>query len=223
MPGQVTLYDTLGIEPDATEDEIRVAFRGLSRKHHPDRFMGEEREQAETRFQTITEAFNVLSRPESREKYDRELAMMTPSSSPSRGQDPKELAKRLAAKGAEDVKAGRIQEALEVLKLAIDHDDENARYHYFFGFALARTNGRERDGLRHLERAVSLEPNNAAFKAEAAVVCMAVGLASRGTRLAQDALALDPTNQKASAVLEKAESAQDDSSQGLLGRLRRKG
>jgi tetratricopeptide (TPR) repeat protein len=112
---------------------------------------------------------------------------------------------------------------LEDLKLAINHDDDNARAHYYYGYALSRVSGRDREGLRHLERAVALEPNNPTFKAEAAVVCVSVGLTERAIRFAHDALGLDPTNEKAKAVLDKVEEAEKPKSQGLLGRLRRKG
>jgi curved DNA-binding protein CbpA len=222
MRHRVTLYDTLGVEPDATEDDIRAAFRGLTREHHPDRFSGEERDRAEAHFQTITEAFNMLSRPEAREKYDRELAVLKPMGGGT-GLDPKELAKRLAAKGAEEIKAGRMQKAADHLKLAIDHDDENSRAHYFYGYTLSRMRGKEREGLRHLERAAALEPNNGAYKAEAAVVSVSVGMTSRALRLANDALALDPTNKKALAVLESSQDSDEEKAQGLLGRLKRKG
>jgi curved DNA-binding protein CbpA len=224
MPHQITLYDTLGVEPDASDEDIRSAFRKLTREQHPDRFAGSERQRAEERFQTITEAFNVLSRPESREKYDLEMSIRKPrAGAPSKAMDPKELARRLAAKGADSIRGGRLPEALDDLKLAIDHDDENSRAHYYYGYALSRINGREKEGLRHLERAVVLEPNNPTFKAEAAVICLAVGLTARAGRLASDALGLDPTNEKAKAVVAKIDEAEEPKSQGLLGRLRRKG
>lgn len=222
MRHQVTHYDTLGVKPDASEEEIRAAFRDLTREHHPDRYAGGEREDAEARFQAMTEAFNVLSRPESRQAYDKGLSM-SGTSSQSGGTDPRELSKRLAAKGAEQFRAGQMSEALDHLKMAIDHDDENSRAHYFYGVALSRVKGRERDGLRHLERATTLEPNNASIKAEAATVCLAVGMTSRAARLAEEAVALDPSSQKASAVLQKIGEETGDESQGLFGRLRRKG
>ena len=223
MRHQVTHYDTLGVRPDASEHEIRVAFRELTRKYHPDRFSGDERDRAEERFQAITEAFNVLNRPSSRESYDRGLSMAIGSTSNSKGTDPKELARKLAAKGAEELRAGRVHEAIEHLRMATDHDDGNSRAHYFYGLALGRVRGRERDGLRHLERAAVLEPNNAVFRAEAAMLCMSVGMTSRATRLAQEAIDLDPTSKKARAVLEKLEAGDGNGSQGLFGRLRRKG
>lgn len=222
MAHRITLYDTLGVQRDATEEQIRSAFRKLTRTSHPDRFFGEEREAAEARFQSITEAFNVLSRPESRDRYDRELAQRT--SGPSTGQmDAREIARRLAAKGVEALRAGRLEEALESLQLAVDHDQESDRANYFLGQVLARVRGRERDALRHLEKAVSLDPHNAIYKAHAAAAALAVGMTSRAERMAQDALAIDPTSDKAKRVLASIRGDDDTKKDGLFGRLRRKG
>ena len=220
MRHQITLYDTLGIERDATEQEIRAAFRKLAMKNHPDRFAGDQRENAEEKFQVMTEAFNVLSHPETREKYDLEISQGSES---SKGMDRKEIARRLAAKGSQTLREGNVQEALEDLKMAIDHDDECSRAHYFYGVALGKVAGRERDALRHAERAAVLEPDNATMKAEAAVLSLAAGMKSRAVRLAQQALDLDPTNVKASQVLQQAEAPAKSGGEGLLGRFRRKG
>ncbi|MFL7810541.1 MAG: DnaJ domain-containing protein, partial [Anaerolineae bacterium] len=62
-------YDTLGVSRDASEKEIKSAFRKLARKHHPDVNPGDP--QAEERFKEINEAYEVLSDPEKREKYNR--------------------------------------------------------------------------------------------------------------------------------------------------------
>lgn len=224
MPHQITHYDVLGVKPDAGEDEIRTAFRRLTRENHPDRFAGEQRARAEERFQTITEAFNVLSRPASREKYDMDLAMRRPNAAASTAaMDRKEISRRLLAKGVEQVRAGKVTDGVTSLKAAVDHDDDSAKAHYHYGFALMRLKGHEREGLRHLERAIQLAPNNAAFKAEAALACLAVGLSTRAARLAQEALDLDPTNDKASKALAEIADNDDSRSGGLLDRLRRKG
>ena len=53
--------EVLEVEPLASEDHIRAAFRRLARERHPDRFRGPERIAAEKEFQAITEAYNVLS------------------------------------------------------------------------------------------------------------------------------------------------------------------
>jgi curved DNA-binding protein CbpA len=223
MARRITLYETLGVERDATEEDIRTAFRRLSMKSHPDRFAGDERSIAEQRFQEITEAFNTLIRPEARERYDNELAVHGGAGLAGSALDAKEIARRLTAKGVDAYRGGNPAEAIEHLQLAIDHDDSADRAHYFMGFVLCQVAGRERDALRHLERAVALDPNNATYKGQAATAALAVGMNTRAERLAQDSLALDPTNKKAAAVVAKLETKTDAKADGLLGRFRRKG
>ena len=62
-------YETLGVSKSATEDEIRSAFRKLARKHHPD--VAKDKKTAEEKFKQINEAYEVLSDPEKRKKYDQ--------------------------------------------------------------------------------------------------------------------------------------------------------
>lgn len=62
-------YEVLGIKRDATEDQVRQAFRKLARKYHPDVNPGDRT--AEDKFKEINEAYEVLSDPEKRKKYDR--------------------------------------------------------------------------------------------------------------------------------------------------------
>ena len=70
MADQRSYYDVLGVDRAASTEEIRDAFRRLARDRHPDRLTGVERESAEREFQAITEAYNLLSNPESRARYD---------------------------------------------------------------------------------------------------------------------------------------------------------
>lgn len=62
-------YQILGVDRDASEADIKRAFRQLALKHHPDRNPGDS--EAEERFKAINEAYAVLSDPERRNQYDR--------------------------------------------------------------------------------------------------------------------------------------------------------
>src|SRR6266566_1166784 len=62
-------YETLGVPKTATEDEIRTAFRRLARKYHPD--VAKDKKAAEEKIKEINEAYEVLSDPEKRKKYDQ--------------------------------------------------------------------------------------------------------------------------------------------------------
>jgi molecular chaperone DnaJ len=62
-------YSVLGVERDASETDIKRAYRGLARKFHPD--VAEDKQSAEVRFKEINEAYEVLSDPQKRQQYDR--------------------------------------------------------------------------------------------------------------------------------------------------------
>lgn len=61
-------YEVLGIERNATEDDIKKAYRRLAKKYHPDINPGDK--DAEQRFKEINEAYEVLSEPSRRKQYD---------------------------------------------------------------------------------------------------------------------------------------------------------
>ncbi len=62
-------YQVLGVARGATQDEVRKAFRKLARTHHPD--VAKDKKAAEAKFREINEAYEVLSDPEKRKKYDQ--------------------------------------------------------------------------------------------------------------------------------------------------------
>ncbi len=65
-------YQILGVPEDATEDDIKNAFRKLAFKYHPDKNPGNEK-QAEAKFKEINEAYSILSDAGKRRQYDYAL------------------------------------------------------------------------------------------------------------------------------------------------------
>jgi DnaJ-class molecular chaperone len=67
-------YEILGVKRDATQKEIKKAFHGLSKKHHPDHGVGEkEKEKKHKIMREITEAYATISDVDKRKKYDISL------------------------------------------------------------------------------------------------------------------------------------------------------
>jgi curved DNA-binding protein len=61
-------YQTLGVSKNASQDEIKKAYRKLAVKYHPDK--NQDNKEAEERFKELSEAYEVLRDPEKRKKYD---------------------------------------------------------------------------------------------------------------------------------------------------------
>jgi DnaJ-class molecular chaperone len=62
-------YEVLGVKRDASEDDIKKAYRKLARQFHPDRNPGDK--QAETRFKEVQDAYDILSDKAKRAQYDQ--------------------------------------------------------------------------------------------------------------------------------------------------------
>ncbi|MEP7355035.1 MAG: molecular chaperone DnaJ [Acidobacteriota bacterium] len=62
-------YKTLGVERDASAEDLRKAYRKLARKHHPDLNPGDKA--AEDRFKQVQEAYDVLNDPKKKQMYDQ--------------------------------------------------------------------------------------------------------------------------------------------------------
>ena len=64
-------YALLGVKKDASVDEIKQAYRRLAKQHHPDLHPEKDKAQAGKKFKVINEAYEVLSDPQKKEKYDQ--------------------------------------------------------------------------------------------------------------------------------------------------------
>ena len=79
-----THYDLLGVSPSATQDEIRRAYHGLARRHHPDANPGQSDPSRRLKMAEINAAWEVLGNPEKRRAYDRSIG-----AAPHAGPDPR--------------------------------------------------------------------------------------------------------------------------------------
>ena len=188
MAGQRTYYEILGLDPQASADDVRAAFRRLARDRHPDRYDAGARAAAEREFQAITEAYNVLSDPDRRGRYDQGLTSFARAGAAN----PREVARALVAKAVGLMKLGEHAQAGELLAQAVAHDPQNARARHLFGLHLAQHGGRLDEGLRHLDQAIKLDPVNVRLLLDASRLFAMARMFARAMRYAQSAAELSP-------------------------------
>ena len=88
MAQQRDYYEVLGVDKNANADAIKKAYRKLALKYHPDKFASKsdaEKKEAEEKFIEAANAYDVLSDPEKRQKYDQFGPSMGPQGFPGGG------------------------------------------------------------------------------------------------------------------------------------------
>ena len=176
----------LGVSRQASAAEIRSAYAKLAREKHPDRFLDPaEKQRAHALFSELTTAFNTLANERTRNEYEAQLAKPKLTS-------PEEIAGDAYARGLQAFEARQYAEAVELFRSAVYHGPADARYHAALGRALGRTPQGSREAIQHAEKAVELQPQQAAFHALLAELYHQQGLRIRARKVVDAALRLAP-------------------------------
>ena len=192
----VDYYALLGVGREATEGEIRERFRSLARETHPDLAPTGLKADAESRFQELTEALNVLCNPERRQAYDRERLLA------SHGGAADAIVQDYMEQGNSAYRSGAYAEAAGNFALAALRDPKDARAHHHLGLASARA-GDLRAAVKALETAVSLDPHNVVLLKDAGKVFRKAGLLAKAEKSFQDAVSWDPGQTEARRALDE--------------------
>jgi len=198
-------FNVLEISPDASPDDIKAAYHRLAKRWHPDRFTGAEKEEAESKFRELAEAFSLLKDPLKRASLQQQMPKpqaATAEKEPESAQErtPEDWA--TMAKAAFD--EGKVDQARALIHYAIRLDDEKASYHALLASILEREGGDLRAVVKALETAVRLAPRDVDSHIRLAGHFQTLGMAARAQRHLQVAQELSPNHPKLRAAAAKA-------------------
>ncbi len=188
---KVNYYELLGVDRSASEKEIRDRFRKLAREQHPDRYKGTDKTAAERKFQTLTEAVNVLTNPARRKQHDADVAAPGARVAAS---DPAQIGKAYLSKGIKAYREGDLRSAYENFDMATKHNPTDAKGFHYLAMAASRIPAYARQAVQAIETAVQREPMNGAYLKEAGLICKRAGLTAKAERYLDEALKWDADN-----------------------------
>ena len=214
VEGADSLYAVLGLAQDCTLAAIRKSYFGLAKQFHPDKFhRGDAKllRRVEVAFSTLAQSYETLKEPKSRELYDSKLKReraerANRDSSEGTSATGHYLHSERAAQEFEHGRGllmeGNWEEALPYLARAVHFVGDNARYHAMYGKALSHDEGQRHRAVNAMQKAVSLDPQNAAFRMMLAEFLVKVNLIKRAEGELNRLLALQPDHEEARSLLD---------------------
>lgn len=165
-------YAVLAVPRNATEDQIRQRFRELARTRHPDRFQGAEKARAETEFQEVTQAFNVLADAERRRKHD--LDLIRPEE-PASASDPRQAFRAYLQRGVKAYKEKNWLEAASNFDQATQADPKSGQAWHHLAQACSQQRNWLSRAVTAIDHACQLEPMNVTYLKQAGRICALAG------------------------------------------------
>jgi len=209
---KVNYYEVLGVDRSASEQVIRDRFRQLARENHPDRYKGPDKAEAERKFQTLTEAVNVLTNPARRKQHDAEVG----AGGAKATTDLAQVGKAYLQKGMKAFQEGNLAVAYENLDMAVKHSPDAKSFH---ALALSATHipAYARQSVQAIESAVQRDPVNATYLKDAGLICKRAGMVAKAERYLDEALKWDPTNVEVQTALAEVRQARGEAKEGQKG------
>lgn len=172
-------YKVLGLSPDATDEEVKKAYRTLAKKYHPDRNPGDEA--AARKMQEINAAYEQITHPSSQNTgggysggysgqqggyggygYDPFEQWWRQQQEQQRRQEESRFRTNEARAAYNYIRYGRYQEALNALG-SVAPGDRDGVWYYLSAIANDAVGNRV-VAMEHIRRAVSMDPDNAEYR-----------------------------------------------------------
>lgn len=208
--GDVNFFELLGIDPMAEETAVHRAYTKLARLVHPSHAPAlamEGREPAlEILFERVTEAYLMLSDPELRARYRRDLesAGWQPAAlgGEARAEEKRREARRQFQIADHLATDGHYHDAVQLLEQTV-RVDPRGEYFALLGRCLARNPYWTQEAINRYLEAVRLEPRVAEYRRELALLFERGGNSARARQHLEAAAELDPTDEVTREALDR--------------------
>jgi curved DNA-binding protein CbpA len=208
-----TFYDVLGIDSKSEITEIKQAYLSLAKVFHPDKFHTESAEtlrRVQHAFAELTRAHDSLKNAESRDVYDyrmrKEIADREKTESlgdeAAKADSQAEQASLSFDRGFSLLLDGDAEAALPFLARAVHYDASVARYHAYYGKALASDESKRHKAEAEIQTAIKLDPESPTFRVLLAEFFIKFNLIKRAQGELTRLLERFPDNREAQKLLD---------------------
>lgn len=216
-----TYYDWLEVRHNAKGEEIKEAFYAMARIYHPDRLhsprLQDLRRNLEEILTKVTNAYQLLSDPDARERYDRSLrteaprgegsaprTFVSPQAAAEETIDPSEkAAEQHYQEAKKHFAGGDYHLTAELMDVSLRLDPSNASFHKLQAKALAKNPNWRVDAEEHFQAALKTDPFDVECLIGLGELYEAAGLVRKSERIFFRALGLDPENEELKKRLTK--------------------
>jgi tetratricopeptide (TPR) repeat protein len=194
LPG-ISSRELLEVDGEADGETIRRNYYRLARDFHPDRNFNSTDESVKSKltaiFDAVTAAYNAL-----KEEPAQEVALDPLEEAVEAVDNEKEADGRFKA-GVAEFKKGNIQGAVDHFRQAAELMPEISRYWNYLSLGYSRLPGKLKEAGDALAQAIRIEPMNADFYSNMGLICLKAGQKEKAHASFEEALRIDPSNEKA--------------------------
>ena len=216
VENDANFYEILDVEPEAAQTKIKQAYFTLAKHFHPDLFHREAdtllQQRVQQAFGKLAQAYDTLRYEKSREVYNfkirKELEKKEARGKTNFGTDDVNLQKQFE-QASDDFEQGfsllmeeEFEAAVPYLARAVHSAKDNARYHAYYGKALASDSNRLHKAEAELQTAIKLDEGNPDFRIMLAEFFIQVGFLKRADGELNRLLTAFPGNQEAKILLD---------------------
>ena len=202
MDTDKTYYEILGVSAGSSRSDIIKAFRDVVKERHPDRFTTpDEKKKAEDYLKTVTEAFNTLSKPDLRRKYDESLQS---GKSTSRTQSVGEQVERSMRQGKLKLDLDDFQSALSLFDHVVRLAPDNAEALFQAGMVRLKNPKWRTQGSSQVESAIERAPFQVSYVIDYTRFLLDNGQNMRARRFLEKAAPNFPDNEDLRELLNRA-------------------